>query len=97
MLSAFVRELPLPEPLRALFCGMLEITSGIQKISSCALPAAQKTALTLGVTAFGGFCGLMQTKSVTSGTGLSINYYAFVKLMQGLFAYLLTMLILTLI
>ncbi len=39
----------------------------------------------------------MQTKSVTSGTGLSINYYAFVKLMQGLFAYLLTMLILTLI
>ncbi|MDE7325187.1 MAG: hypothetical protein K2N63_02745 [Lachnospiraceae bacterium] len=97
MLSAFTRKLPLSTPLSALVCGLLEITSGIQQISASALPAAQKTALTLGVTAFGGFCGLMQTKSVTSGTGLSIHYYAFVKLMQGIFAYLLTRIIFTFI
>lgn len=96
MLSAFVSELPLPTPLTALFSGLLEITSGIQKIAD-AFPAAQKTALTLGVTAFGGLSGLMQTKSVTSGTGLSIYRYAFVKLMQGIFAYLLTLLILSFI
>lgn len=97
MLSAFTCELPLPTPLSALLSGLLEITSGIQKIADTTLPSVQKTALTLGVTAFGGLSGLMQTKSVTSGTGLSIRHYTFVKLMQGIIAYLLTLLILSFI
>lgn len=96
MLSAFVGNLPLPAPLAAFFSGLLEITSGIQRIADT-FPPAQKTALTLAVTAFGGLSGLMQTKSVTLGTGLSMRRYAFVKLMQGVFAYLLTLLLLSLI
>ncbi len=97
MLSAFLTTLPLPEAVSAVSCGFLEITGGIQQILKTGLSAIQKTALTLGVTAFGGLSGLMQTKSVTQGTGLSIRYYAFVKLMQGIFAYLLTVLILSLL
>lgn len=97
MLCAFLTTLPLPAPISAFFCGLLEITGGIQQILKTNLPAMQKAALTLGVTAFGGLSGLMQTKSVTQGSGLSIHYYAFVKLMQGIFAYLLTLLILSLL
>lgn len=97
MLSAFVAELPLPETPAAAISGLLEITSGIQRIVQTGLSAMQKTALTLSVTAFGGLSGLMQTKSVTLGTGLSMRYYAFVKLMQGVFAYFLTILILSLL
>ncbi len=96
MLSAFAGNLPLPAPLTAFVSGLLEITSGIQKIADT-FPPAQKTALTLAVTAFGGFSGLRQTKSVTLGTGLSMRRYAFVKLMQGIFAYLLTLLLLSFI
>lgn len=97
MLSAFVSKLPLPETPAAFISGLLEITSGIQRIVQTGLPAMQKTALTLSVTAFGGLSGLMQTKSVTLGTGLSMRYYVFVKLMQGVFAYFLTLLILSLL
>lgn len=97
MLSAFVSELALPETPAAFLSGLLEITSGIQRIVKTGLAPVQKTALTLGVTAFGGLSGLMQTKSVTLGTGLSMRYYAFVKLMQGVFAYFLTILILSLL
>lgn len=97
MLSAFVCALSLPAAPSALTCGILEITSGIQQILKSGLPAIQKTALTLGVTAFGGLSGLMQTKSVTLGSGLSMRYYTFVKLMQGIFAYALTVLILSLL
>ncbi len=96
MLSAFLTTLALPAPVSAVSCGLLEITGGIQQILKTGLPAAQKTALTLGVTAFGGLSGLMQTKSVTLSTGLSMRYYAFVKLMQGIIAYFLTLLILSL-
>lgn len=96
MLAAFLTTLALPSPVSAVSCGLLEITNGIQQILTTGLPAVQKTALTLGVTAFGGLSGLMQTKSVTLGTGLSMRYYAFVKLMQGVFAYFLTVLILSL-
>lgn len=97
MLSSFVGALPLPGVPAALAGGVLEITSGIQTILNTPLPSIQKTALTLGVTAFGGLSGLMQTKSVTLGTGLSMRYYAFVKLMQGILAYFLTIVLLSLL
>ncbi len=97
MLSSFVCALALPAAPSALTSGLLEITSGIQQIRMTGLASAQKTALTLGVTAFGGLSGLMQTKSVTLGTGLSMRYYAFVKLMQGILAYVLTLVLLSLL
>lgn len=90
MLSAFFMRLPLPEAVSALLCGALEITGGIHKICAGSLPAVQKTALTIGLTAFGGISGILQTKSVTLGSGLSIRYYVIVKLAQGICAGLLT-------
>ena len=89
MLSAFVARLPLPQTVSAVLCGALEITSGIHKICAAGLTAVQKTALTIGITAFGGFSGILQTKSVTLGSGLSIRYYVIVKLTQGICAGLL--------
>ena len=90
MLSAFFMRLPLPEAVSALLCGALEITGGIHKICAGSLPAVQKTALTIGLTAFGGISGILQTRSVTLGSGLSIRYYVIVKLAQGICAGLLT-------
>lgn len=97
MLAAFVSRLPLPPAVSALLGGCLEITGGIHAICACALPAKIKTALVLGVTAFGGLSGLMQTKSVTLGTGLSIKFYLILKILQGIVCFLLTYLLLCLI
>lgn len=90
MLSAFVIRLPFPDPIRLLLSGSLEITGGVHEICNSRLPFIQKTALALGMSAFGGISGIMQTNSVTQGVGLSIQYYVYMKILQGIVCYLLT-------
>ena len=93
MLAAFTALLPLPDLLTALVGGILEITSGIHKICAGNISPIQKTALTIGITAFGGISGILQTRSVTLGSGLSIRYYILVKLAHGVLAGLVTFII----
>ena len=94
MLSGFlVHSTLLPEVIRATAAGILEITGGIQLICESTLPATQKTALTLAITSFGGISGLMQTRSVTLRSGLSIKHYFFQKCTQAIITYLLTLLL----
>lgn len=91
MLSAFVAGVPLPETLSVVLSGILEITSGIHAVCASSLSSIQKTALTIAVTTFGGLSGLMQTRSVTLGTGLSIKQYLFIKTLQAVCAYFLAL------
>lgn len=94
MLSGFFSCLPLPEILQILFSGLSEVTSGVHSICTSSLPDIQKTALVMAVTAFGGCSGLMQTRSVTLNTGLSLKLYLELKLIEGGIVYLLTFLLL---
>ncbi len=95
MLSAFLTSLPfLPSACRATCAGILEITGGISLLSESQLPHAQKTALILAITSFGGLSGLMQTRSVTQNSGLPIRHYILQKCIQAVLTYVLTAILL---
>lgn len=91
MLSAFAGRLPLPEIPSLMVSSLLEITNGIHAVCASSLGSAQKTALTIAATTFGGLSGLMQTRSVTLGTGLSIKSYLLLKTVQAVCAYFLAL------
>lgn len=67
---------------KLLILGFLEITTGINKISTSALSMDMKIALITMITAFGGLSGMAQTNSVISNTRLSIHTYMFQKLLH---------------
>lgn len=80
---------PHNSPLKLIILGFLEITTGINKISTAALSMDIKIALITMITAFGGLSGLAQTNSVISNTGLSIRTYTFQKLLHMAIALLM--------
>lgn len=71
---------------KLLLLGFLEITTGINKISTSALSMDMKIALITMITAFGGLSGMAQTNSVISNTRLSIHTYIFQKLLHMIVA-----------
>lgn len=75
--------------LKIIVLGFIEITTGINKISTAAFPMDIKIALITMITAFGGLSGLAQTKSVISDTRLSIHTYIIQKLLHMTVAFLL--------
>lgn len=83
----------LPETLRYCTIGFLEITTGIYAISQSTFPFTKKIVLTLMIVSFGGFSSLAQTKSVISGSGLSITTYLLTKLWNAFLVILLTILV----
>ncbi len=80
------RLLFLSETVRALFSGIAEITTGIHKLCrSLSDPAP----FVVCITAFGGFSGIFQTKSVigsdhAKNAGLSIRHYLIWKLIHAM-------------
>ncbi len=76
--------------LKLLAIGILEITTGIDRIALSGLDLDIKIALITMLTAFGGLSGLAQTKSVINSTRLSIGIYIKVKLLHMLIAFVLT-------
>ncbi len=70
-----------------IICGFLEITNGINSISSI---ACKKLSINIILTAFllgfGGISVLLQVLSITSKTDLSIKPYIYGKLLQGILA-----------
>ena len=69
----------------AALSGVLEITTGVNQI--CTVFPAGKTLLPVTmVIAFGGFCGIFQTKSVIKDARLSIRHYMMWKCVHMLFA-----------
>ena len=73
--------------ISGILTGFLEITNGIQSISSI---ACKNFSINLGITAFllgfGGISVFLQVFSITSKTDLSIKPYIYGKLLHGLFA-----------
>jgi len=80
ILAVFIRQTPvLPDTLKALALGFVEITTGIQAIGAAFSGHLQGLCLAA-VTAFGGLSGIFQTKSVLKNAGLSIRHYVLWKL-----------------
>lgn len=75
ILADYILHLPLENPaLKAVFLGIVEITTGIQAIAS-GIPGMEGGVFIVAATAFGGLSGIFQTKSVIKNAGLSIRHY----------------------
>lgn len=82
ILAVFIRQIPgMPGGLKAMFLGIVEITTGIQAIGKTISGYLQGFCLTA-VIAFGGLSGVFQTKSVLKNAGLSIRHYILWKLVH---------------
>lgn len=91
VLASFLGALPIGNRvLIACLSGVLEITTGIQNISVLSLPLNIKVILIATVTAFGGFSGFAQTKSVINQTSLSSSSYIITKLISAAIAFCLS-------
>lgn len=78
----------LSDIIKYLLIGILEITTGINKIGQMTLPIELKIAFITAITAFGGLSGMAQTNSVISNTRLSILTYFKVKVLHTIIAFL---------
>lgn len=91
--NIFTTHVPAPVQWKALFSGILEITTGIHTLSlSDSLSASGKLILGMGLCSFGGLSALFQTKSVLGETPFSAKSYLFCKIRAALFCTLLTFL-----
>ena len=95
ILGEFVLALPFHLGfLRYLLLCILEITTANHFISLSTYSMNIKIILNLATTTFGGLSGLFQTQSVIAGSGLSLTYYIFMKLLQSLLVVFGTILLL---
>ena len=86
ILAEMIGRIPaIPAASQAFLLGIVEITTGIQALSHVWTGIPQAMALCF-VTAFGGLCGLFQTKSVLGRSGLSAGHYVAWKLLHGVLA-----------
>lgn len=76
--------------ISAVITSLLEITVGIHNISKLTLSLDIKIVLIATITAFGGFSGLAQTKSVMGTTGLSIRTYLVSKILNAVVTFILS-------
>lgn len=66
--------------LLSLLTGILEVTSGVDRIAQGILALPAKTCVICGIVSFGGFCGLFQTKTILRNCPFKILPYAVLKL-----------------
>lgn len=90
ILARFMQDILGPSgTFQSLILGIVEITTGIQALSHSSTGTVQALAV-IGITAFGGFSGIVQTGSVLSApskkAGLSIRHYLMWKLLHGFLA-----------
>ena len=84
ILAMYLANLPFDLPLmRPALLGAVEITTGIQAIAA-SVPGFPAAVLIAAATAFGGFSGIFQTKSVLKNAGLSIRHYVLWKALHSL-------------
>ncbi len=91
LLSACIRHYwKWSSALCVLFLGTLEITTGLHQIALSNLPYEMQYLISMALTAFGGFCILAQTRSVTDKR-LSFLPYIGAKCLNGIIAGLLVL------
>lgn len=87
ILAALMEHLlPCSPEIKAVLAGILEITSGAEKIAAASFSAQSRMLLLMACSAFGGLSSVAQSASVLTGTGLSLSCYIFAKLRQALIA-----------
>lgn len=74
----------LPDAVKIVLCGFLEITTGLGILSESTLPVSFKLVLGLCIASFGGLSALFQTSSVVKDSSLSIKAYALLKAVHSL-------------
>lgn len=85
ILLTLLKQLPSSMPLwNHILLPSLEITNGIPLLCSTMPNFSMQYVLVLALTSFGGVCSVAQTKSMLSGTGLSIFPYIIEKLITAL-------------
>lgn len=77
------------EPLKIITIGFCEVTTGIKYLSELQLVDPQKIALIAAAVSFGGLSSAAQTKSVLTGSRLSIVSYVLSKAIIGVMTYFL--------
>ena len=89
ILTTFCAQYILPAcPSLLVPIASLEFTNGIAFIKTVSMPAKEKTALILAITAFGGFSSTFQSKSVLTNKELSLFPYAITKILLGAATYI---------
>lgn len=74
-----------------IFCGILEITNGLNKISNySAIRYIERLPIAAFILGFGGFSVHMQVASIISDSDLSLKPYLLGKLLQGILASIYT-------
>lgn len=74
----------------SILSGILEVTNGVNLLSTCNISLIQKLVITSILLGFGGFCIHTQTLSVIAKTDIKISAYLLGKTLQGIFAGALT-------
>jgi len=82
-----------PNLISSLVLGIIEITNGISRISLNSSTICQELALVSFLIAFGGISVLMQTITVISSSDINILVYSYSKLIQGLIAFIYSILL----
>lgn len=84
VLLSLCQKLPFQHWIFRLCFSSLEITNGLPLLLTLPLPFPLQYAASVGLTAFGGFCSVAQTKCMLQGTHLSIRSYTKQKLAAAL-------------
>lgn len=93
ILALYITKFPMDAPkYKAVMLGLVEITTGIKAISE-AFPGALCGLWIAAASAFGGFSGIFQTKSVIKNAGLSIRHYVAWKAFHSLLTIILFILL----
>lgn len=95
IISEFVLSINfLPDMVKIVLSGIVEITRGITHINSTSNISIQiKTALIIACTSFGGISSIMQTSKVIQASGLSLIHYILIKALCSTGTFLLCLLI----
>lgn len=93
IVANFISYLPLSDMVKSLLLGILEITNGLQSLTSLSIDPVKKTALAAAFCSFGGLCSIAQTKSVITEPTLSIAKYILVKIVYSICTYIIVILI----
>lgn len=92
--TTLLRRLPvIPYYAKLLLGSIAEITTGDAMIAEAPFAPSTKIILSLAATAFGGLSAAAQTNSVLQNTGLPLSRYLIMKLLAGMFALLLGLII----
>ena len=97
ILASCFLMLPMPDFLKIVCIGAVELTNGIHYLSSTALTSESKYVLAMIFTAFGGLSGVAQTSAMIKGTGLSMKKYVLWKLVLCIITGILSVVIMQLV